>query len=71
MTISTGLVILIIVLLAWKMKGAQLPHVFLGMVLMAASAEGSLTYTIGVEGLELMNTVINAIAGGLGNGNIV
>lgn len=71
MTISTGLVVLIIVLLAWKMKGAQLPHVLLGMILMAASTPGSFTHTIGVEGLDLMNTVINAVASGLGNGNVV
>jgi hypothetical protein len=70
-TISLGLLLLIIVLLAWKMKGAQLPHVFLGMILLKAATPGSIIDTIAVEGLDLVNQMVNAVSGALGNGNVV
>jgi hypothetical protein len=70
-TISTGLLMLIIVLLAWKMRGAQLPHVFLGMILVESAAGGSMVRTISAEGLGIVNSTLNAIANALGNGNIV
>lgn len=71
MTISTGLLMLIIVGLAWKMKGAQLPHVFLGMLLVQSAASGSMVRTLSAEGLELVNTVLNSVAGALGQGTVV
>lgn len=71
MTISLGLLLLIIVGLAWKMRGAQLPHVFLGMILLKAATPGSMVDTIAVEGLDLVNAMINAIAGAVGQGNVV
>jgi hypothetical protein len=70
-TISTGLLMLIIVGLAWKMKGAQLPHVFLGMLLVESAAGGSLVRTISGEGLTLVNSLLNGMADALGQGNIV
>lgn len=71
MTISLGLLILIIVLLAWKMRGAQLPHVFLGMILLKAATPGSIVDTVAVEGLELVNSVVNAVSSAVGQGNVV
>lgn len=71
MTISTGLLMLIIVLLAWRMRGAQLPHVFLGMILVESAAAGSIVRTISVEGLGMVNDLLNALATALGQGNVV
>jgi hypothetical protein len=71
MTVSTGLLMLIIVGLAWKMRGAQLPHVLLGMILVKSAAPGSFVDTIAAQGLDLVNTVLNSIAGALGQGQIV
>lgn len=71
MTISTGLLMLIIVGLAWKMRGAQLPHVFLGMILVESAQPGSMVRTLSAEGLQVVNIVVNALASAFGNGNIV
>lgn len=71
MTISTGVVVLIIVLAAWKMKGAQLPHVFLGMILMKSASAGSWIDTISGMGLEMVTTIVNAISQGIGQGHVV
>lgn len=71
MTLSTGLVMLIIVALAVKMRGAQLPHVFLGMILVESAAGGSIVRTISVEGLGMVNDLLNALASAIGQGNVV
>ncbi|HMG44630.1 MAG TPA: hypothetical protein VK611_25070 [Acidimicrobiales bacterium] len=70
MTVSLGLLLLIVVLAAWKMKGVQLPHVLLGMLLLKASEPGSMVDTLAAESLEIFTSIINAVASGLGQGNI-
>jgi hypothetical protein len=70
-TISTGLLLLVVIVLAWKMKGVQLPHVLLGMMVATTATPGSFVDTIGVEAVELFNTVVNAVTTGLGQGNVV
>jgi hypothetical protein len=71
MTISLGLLLVIVVLLAWKMKGVQLPHVFLGMILLKASTPGSFVDDIAVFGLDAFTTLVNGISSALGQGNVV
>ena len=70
MTISLGLLMLVIVGLAWKMKGAQLPHVFLGMMLVKAAAPGSIVDSVAAQGLTILTSVINSVSTALGKGNI-
>lgn len=71
MTVSFGLIVLLIVFLAWKMKGAQLPHVLLGMILVKAATPGSIVDDIAGYGYDALNTLVEAVASGLGGGNIV
>ncbi len=71
MTLTTGLLVLVIVGLAWKMKGVQLPHVFLGMILVKSATAGSLVDDLATMGLDLLVSVLNALSTALGGGNIV
>lgn len=71
MTITTGLLMLLIVFFAWKMKGAQIWHVAMGMLLLKSAAPGSFVDTIAVQGLDLVNRVVNSISQALGQGQIV
>jgi len=70
-TISVGLLLLAIVFLAWKTKGAQLPHVFLGMLLVKAATPGSMIDKFAVQGLQILTSVVNSVSSSLGKGNIV
>jgi len=70
-TISLGLLMLVIVGLAWKMKGAQLPHVILGMLLVKAATPGSIVDDFAGQGLAIVNTIVNSVATALGQGNLV
>lgn len=71
MTITTGVLMLVIVFLAWRMKGAQMGHVVLGALLMKSAASGSIVDTLAASGLNVVNTVVNSVAQALGQGQIV
>lgn len=65
MTISLGLLMLVIVVLAVKMKGAQIPHVILGMLLLKASTPDGPIDKLAGEGLAILTQIVNSVAGGL------
>lgn len=71
MTIPMGVLVLITAFLAWKMKGAQLPHVLLGMMLMGSASAGSIVNTVGVQALDLYTQLLNAFFTAIGQGNLV
>jgi hypothetical protein len=71
MTIPMGVLVLITAFLAYKMRGAQLPHVLLGMMLMGAAAQGSIVDTIGVQALDLYTQLLRAFFTAIGQGNLV
>lgn len=71
MTISTGLLLLIIIGLAWKLRGAQIPHVALGVLFAQSLTPGSAIDNLSLQGLDIFNSVVNAVSAAIGQGNVV
>lgn len=71
MTVSLGILLVLTTLLFWKLKGAQWPGLLLGVMITKAATEGSIVDTLGDQTLELFNTVVNAIASAVGQGNVI
>lgn len=71
MTISLGILLVITTLLFWKLKGAQWPGLLLGLMIAKAATPGSIVDTLSGQALELFNTVVNAIASAVGQGNVI
>lgn len=71
MTVSLGILLVITTLLFWKLKGAQWPGLLLGVMIMKSAKEGSIVDTLGDQTLQLFNTIVNAIASAVGQGNVI
>lgn len=71
MTVTLGLMLLIAGFLAIKMRGAQMPHLVLGALIMQAAADGSMIDQLGDTGVQAVSTILSAISSGLGGGQIV
>jgi hypothetical protein len=70
-TITLGLLLLIAGFLAWKMRGAQMPHLVLGALIMKASTAGSMVDQLGATGIQVVQTLASALSTAFGGGAIV
>lgn len=71
MTISLGLLLLIAGLFAWKMKGAQMPHLILGALIMKAAAPDSIVDRLGASGVEIVQAIVTQVADAFGQTGVV
>lgn len=74
MQVTAGVVLLLALVLAWKMKGAQLPHLFLGV--MVGAAHIPIVDSMAAMGTDLVMTIVRSVAsifqgGGAGDGGKV
>lgn len=61
MQVTAGVVLLLALVFAWKMKGAQLPHLFLGV--MVGAARIPIVDSMAAMGTDLVMTIVRSVAG--------
>jgi tagatose-1,6-bisphosphate aldolase non-catalytic subunit AgaZ/GatZ len=70
-TISLGLLLLIAGFLCYRAKGAQLPYMILGALIVKAAGSGSLIDDLAVTGVDVVQRVVSAVAEAFGQSGIV
>lgn len=71
MTISLGLLLLIAGYVCFRAKGAQLPYMVLGALIVKAAGAGSLIDSLALTGLDVVQRVVGAVAAAFGQSGIV
>jgi hypothetical protein len=70
-TISLGLLLLVAGYLCYRAKGAQLPYMVLGALIVSASGPGSLIESLSITGVDVVQRVVGAVAEAFGQSGIV
>ncbi len=71
MTISLGLLLLIAGYICYRAKGAQLPYMILGALIVRAAGSGSLIDSLALTGVDIVQRVVGAVAQAFGQSGIV
>lgn len=71
MTFSLGLLLLIAGYVCYRAKGAQLPYMILGALIIKAAGAGSMIDNLAATGLDVVQTFVTTMGEAVGQSGIV